>query len=384
MASLIRLFACVFVLVFSGSSLAVTEMWRAQMGTAAGYASTLGVAMEQVCSKRATNTYTGTPGTVLTGTTSGTFACPTASSYTGSYYRDVTCPVGEVADEQGVCHPPPCPVGNSSSATYWDGRFSTSALSPSDPGYTPPAGGSQFIPTSLCDGTCKGSPTSETCSSEGVNTPVSCTATILLTGETCTGGNGDAPVYDGGTGGGDTGGGGSEGGGSGGGGEEGGGGTGTCTNGATDYPTCTPTGTGGEGGAEGGGTEGTGTLNCPGCATEATLKSISNAFAPTAIPSDGDFLDADYDPLKPDAGLVSGWFSQMMGKVGLAPGGQCGNAVIASSIFGYPVNLEFIGLCNSISPIINWFFWMLTIYSVVNTGLRLSGAGTFGGKAEEV
>lgn len=95
------------------------------------------------------------------------------------------------------------------------------------------------------------------------------------------------------------------------------------------------------------------------------------------IPPDDEFNSGDYDVLKPDEGTVRGWMQSAVNALGLGPGGQCGNAHLESSIFGYPVNLSFVSFCIAVAPIINWFFWILVAYSVINTAMHLTGARTF-------
>lgn len=111
------------------------------------------------------------------------------------------CGEGEVRDADGQCKPM-CEEGDSSTADYWRGDFSIST----EPGNTV---GNASTPSSLCDGQCRGSVVevisceSDADASPGNPAPVSCTASIQLTGEQCTDGKGSAPVYTGSGGGGD-------------------------------------------------------------------------------------------------------------------------------------------------------------------------------------
>jgi hypothetical protein len=163
------------------------------------------------------------------------------------------------------------------------------------------------------------------------------------------------------------------------------GGSGTCTNGGTDYPTCTAP----VGGGDGSGTCTNGGTNYPTCTAPGSdtgilsdireaINSLLGKFDDETVqPVDG-FDSTLYEELKPDQQDVNSWFDNFRATLGLQAGGQCGNASISSSLFGVPFNINFIEMCNALAPIVNWFFWLLVAFSVVNTALSLSGAREFG------
>lgn len=134
-------------------------------------------------------------------------------------------------------------------------------------------------------------------------------------------------------------------------------------------------GNGGTGGTGGTGGDGSGTGGNGGSGSGGAGDDGDDDMAD--IPPDDEFNSGDYDVLKPDEGTVRGWMQSAVNSLGLGPGGQCGNAQLESSIFGYPVSLNFVSFCTAIAPIINWFFWILVAYSVINTAMHLSGARTF-------
>jgi hypothetical protein len=90
---------------------------------------------------------------------------------------------------------------------------------------------------------------------------------------------------------------------------------------------------------------------------------------PQVVPFDSDA----FNPLKPDPGQVSSWLSTLLSKIGLPAGGQCGNAVIESELFGKAVNLSFVSFCNALAPIINWFAWVLVVFGVWRGVNRVAG-----------
>lgn len=90
----------------------------------------------------------------------------------------------------GLCVPTSCQAGTNSTASRYTGAITTTTPGQSTPGYIP-------IPLTLCDGTCTGTtglPYACNADSLGPGHPVSCSYDIVLTGATCTGGNGTAPV----------------------------------------------------------------------------------------------------------------------------------------------------------------------------------------------
>lgn len=173
------------------------------------------------------------------------------------------CSAGDSLQSNGTCQPT-CSPGKSSTASYYDGRFSTSTTSGT-------LIGTAVTPKTLCDGQCTGNYVSDaSCQSDtqaSVSNPsaVSCVANITLTGEVCSGSNGSAPVYSGGA---PSAGGGSSSGSSGssGGSSTGSGGT---TNTGTGSSGTTGSGTSGSGTSDSGssGTNGSGTSGTNGSGT---------------------------------------------------------------------------------------------------------------------
>lgn len=156
--------------------------------------------------------------TVYCGDYSVTFSCPSGSpSPAGSNYYDKTCsgysyscPANQGWTLSGTnCTRPQCTypqtnnpstgvceklctAGNYSTATRYTGTFSMGG------GNKPTTGTATPIPATLCDGSCTGTvgPVTDCNSSGVVGTPVTCTYQVVMTGASCTGGNGSAPTYD--------------------------------------------------------------------------------------------------------------------------------------------------------------------------------------------
>lgn len=159
-------------------------------------------------------------------------------------------------------------------------------------------------------------------------------------------------------------------------------GTGTGTDPGTGNTGSGGTSTGGNGGGTGTGT-GTGNGDCAsyGCAKESTLQSFFGyirglfdssspdaKFKPpqgdgkTDAQKFGDDLNAFKSAANIDDSNYSGIISKFADSIGLSAGGQCQNASFHWTIWGRPFNVHFVELCTSLSPIINWFFWILIFF----------------------
>lgn len=139
-----------------------------------------------------------------------------------SYYcYGAPCPDGTSVDQTtGQCKTA-CTSGQSSTASYYvPGYWSTG---PAETDHVQV--GTYNPPSSLCDGQCRGnvnnivvgscSGSSETGGTVASPVPIHCDYSITLDGSTCSGDNGNAPVWNPST-------------------------DHLCANGASDYPTCTP------------------------------------------------------------------------------------------------------------------------------------------------
>jgi hypothetical protein len=118
--------------------------------------------------------------------------CPTGQGWTlaGSVCTRPDCPEGQVRDEAGACIAPPCPVGAASTASRYTGVFATGSGESVYGVYSPP-------PATLCNGACVGTIGSATGCDAGTavqGAAVQCQYAITLTGQTCSGSNGAAPV----------------------------------------------------------------------------------------------------------------------------------------------------------------------------------------------
>lgn len=147
------------------------------------------------------------------------FTDPDAVTHIAGYNKAGGCPGGGVPDDNGRC--PDCRSGASSTAGYYVPGYWSVGSSESDHVQV----GTYTEPSTLCDGKCEGtvknivvgSCAASSSSGGTVSSPVPihCDYDLTLDGKTCQGGNGDAPVWNGNT-------------------------DKLCSNGASDYPTCTP------------------------------------------------------------------------------------------------------------------------------------------------
>lgn len=121
------------------------------------------------------------------------YACPTGQNWTlsGTTCTRPDCVAPQTRQSDGTCSSP-CIAGTQSQGAYWTGRFKL--LSGAYVGTL------NSPPSSMCDGACLGTPVSlQNCYSDTSSTyprPMWCEFLITLTGDTCTGGKGDAPKSD--------------------------------------------------------------------------------------------------------------------------------------------------------------------------------------------
>ena len=124
------------------------------------------------------------------------------------------------------------------------------------------------------------------------------------------------------------------------------------------------TGTGAGSGTGSGNGTGSNALNCAGCATEATLKGISDKFGLIGVNGQGaQFSDdqAKFESLKPNQSTVMGWLNAVGQKIGLGSGGQCQNANFVLTLRGTGYTIDLSGICSTVNPILNWFAWALVV-----------------------
>lgn len=135
------------------------------------------------------STYLG-PNTIYYGSVGG--QCPINQNWTksGSTCTRPDCVAPSVRQPDGTCGNP-CIAGATSTASRYDGTFSSGAANTTYGTPTP-------LPPTLCDGVCVGTPVAVTSCYSGFakGSPVQCDYTITRTSEQCSGGNGTAPTYD--------------------------------------------------------------------------------------------------------------------------------------------------------------------------------------------